>query len=91
MSFRFEVIDIFDIRGRGIVVTGTIESGSVRVGDTLQLRSGTASKQVVVASIEKFQMPALHEAAAGPDEVAIGLFGITTDQIQVRDVLVSAV
>jgi translation elongation factor EF-Tu-like GTPase len=89
MPFRLEVADIFDISGRGIVVTGTIETGSVRVGDTLQLKSGVSSRKVVVASIEKFQLPALHEATAGPDDVGIGLFGVTRDQVQVRDVLVS--
>ena len=90
MSFRFEVKDIFDIRGRGVIVMGTIEAGSVRVGDTLQLSSGTSSRQVVVASIEKFQLPALHEVMAGPDDVGIGLFGITREQVLVHDVLVSS-
>jgi translation elongation factor EF-Tu-like GTPase len=91
MSFHFQVRDIFDIAGRGIVVLGTIESGSVRIGDTLQLACSSSKRAVVVASIEKFKHPALHEAGAGPEDVAIGLFGVSREQIHVHDILTSIV
>ena len=67
--FHLKVRDIFDIRGRGIVVLGTIESGTVSVGDKLFLVSGTAQLPAIVASIEKFQQDSLDEASAGPDDV----------------------
>ena len=91
MAFRLKVRDIFDIRGRGVVVLGTIESGSVCVGDRLLLVSGSTKRPVVVASIEKFQQPSLDEAHAGPDDVGIGLGNVTREQVQFEDLLVGAV
>jgi len=91
MTFHLKVRDIFDIRGRGIVVLGTIESGSVSVGDRLTLVSGAAKLPVIVASIEKFQQDLLDEASAGPDDVGIGLAEITREQVQVHDLLVGAI
>ena len=89
MSFHLEIRDIFEIRGRGIVVLGTIESGAVRVGDELQLSSGATSRLVVVASIEKFQAPGLLVAVAGPDDVGLGISGIDREHVHVGDLLVS--
>ena len=40
--------DIFDIGGRGIVVVGTIESGTVHVGGRPTLVSQTANMRVEV-------------------------------------------
>ena len=88
MQFRFEVHDIFDIHGRGVVVLGIITSGVVRVGDTLELSSSSSKRSVVVASIEKFKEPSLQVAAASSDDVAIGLENITRDQVQRHDTLV---
>ena len=36
-SFRYEVVDVFSITGRGLVVVGMVEKGSVNVGDKLTL------------------------------------------------------
>jgi translation elongation factor EF-Tu-like GTPase len=35
--FRMTVEDVFVIRNRGVVATGRVESGTLRVGDTVQI------------------------------------------------------
>jgi translation elongation factor EF-Tu-like GTPase len=55
------VEDVFTIRKRGTVVTGTVELGSVRVGETLQIDDG---ESVRVDGIEAFRK-VLDEAQAG--------------------------
>ena len=50
-AFKMVAEDIFSIAGRGIVVTGMISSGSVSVGDEVQLSSGG---QASVSGIESF-------------------------------------
>lgn len=41
--FRFRIDDVFTITGRGTVVTGSIEQGTVRAGDLLRLIRGHGS------------------------------------------------
>jgi hypothetical protein len=47
-QFRFRVTDIFAIHGRGTVVAGLIEQGTVRAGDRLRLIRGDASVGPVI-------------------------------------------
>jgi translation elongation factor EF-Tu-like GTPase len=91
MTFHLKVRDIFDIKGQGVVVLGTIESGAVSVGDRLLLVSGATKLPVIVASIEKFQEHSLDEASAGPDDVGIGLAQVTREQVHLHDLLVGAI
>jgi selenocysteine-specific translation elongation factor len=39
MSFKFFVEDVFSITGRGTVVTGFVEHGSIRVGEDVEIRN----------------------------------------------------
>ena len=41
--FRLTVDDVFFIRGRGTVVTGEVEVGSIRVGDEVQVGYRTSA------------------------------------------------
>ena len=50
--FRMTVEDVFVIRNRGVVATGRVESGSLRVGDTVQI---DGSLQATVDAIEVFR------------------------------------
>lgn len=43
--FKLTVEDVFVIRNRGVVATGRVESGSLRVGDTVSI-NGALSAQV---------------------------------------------
>jgi translation elongation factor EF-Tu-like GTPase len=43
--FKMTVEDVFAIRRRGVVATGRVESGTLRVGDTVTI-DGTVSATV---------------------------------------------
>ena len=54
--FRITVEDVFSITGRGTVVTGRVESGTVTVGDIVRLkRTDGSSRDVAVTGIEMFR------------------------------------
>lgn len=54
--FRMTVEDVFFITGRGTVVTGRVESGTVRVGDVLKARHPDGRiLQTTVTGLEAFQ------------------------------------
>lgn len=55
-NFRITVEDVFTITGRGTVVTGRVESGTVTVGDIVRLRRvDGSSRDVAVTGIEMFR------------------------------------
>jgi len=87
--FRMTVEDVFSIRGRGTVVTGQIESGTLKVGDEITLsRPGAANRSAVVAGIEQFRKQ-LTEAQAG-DNIGVLLRGLEKKDIQHGDTLLGA-
>lgn len=61
-AFGMTVQDAFKIASRGTVITGKIDSGSIRVGDSVCLSSGLGPLQV--QGIESFKR-LLDEAQAG--------------------------
>ena len=83
--FRMTVEDVFSIRGRGTVVTGQIESGTLTVGDEISFRRESVLKKMVVTGIESFRKQ-LKQAKAG-DTVGVLLRDITKPDIQHGDVL----
>ena len=78
VGFFMPITDVFSITGKGVVVTGTIVSGTVRVNDTLAM-SGV-NKNVVITTIEK-NKKTLDSATVG-DEVGLLLRGITNDEVK---------
>jgi elongation factor Tu len=87
--FRMTVADVFYIRGRGTVVTGQVESGTLRLSDELHLsRPGAANRTVVVAGIEQFRKQ-MTEAKAG-DNVGLLLAGLEKKDVQRGDTLLGA-
>ena len=83
--FRMTVEDVFSIRGRGTVVTGQIESGTLTVGDEISFCREGVFKKTVVTGIEAFRKQ-LKQAKAG-DNVGVLLRDITKPDIQRGDVL----
>lgn len=67
--FRLTVEDVFVIRDRGLVATGRVESGALRVGDEVQIDGGPVA---AVVGIEMFRKK-VDQATAG-DNVGL-LFG----------------
>ncbi len=84
-DFQMTVQDVFSIKGRGTVVTGIVESGTITEGATIEIHSSSGVTQTVAQSIEMFRRTT-SQAKAG-DNVGILLRGVQADQVQRGDVL----
>ncbi|MGW7516378.1 elongation factor Tu [Streptomyces sp. NPDC054796] len=80
--FLLPVENVLTITGRGTVVTGAIERGTVRVGDRVRLTGGETREETetVVTGVETFGKP-MDEAQAG-DNVALLLRGVARDAVR---------
>ncbi|WP_405837834.1 elongation factor Tu [Streptomyces sp. NBC_01518] len=76
--FLLPVENVLTITGRGTVVTGAIERGTVRVGDRIEVLG--AGVDTVVTGLETFGKP-MAEAQAG-DNVALLLRGVPRDAVR---------
>lgn len=57
-SFRMVIDDVFFIKGRGTVVTGRVESGTVKIGDTVVIsRADGNAITTQVMGVEGFRKP----------------------------------
>jgi elongation factor Tu len=74
------VEDVFTISGRGTVVTGRVERGTVKVGDEVEIVGFRETATKVVAGVEMFRK-LLDEATAG-DNVGILLRGTTREEVE---------
>lgn len=87
--FIFQVADIFQIKGRGVVATGRITSGSVSIGDDcfIQYSDGSRRKSSVKA-IEKFRR--VVERASLGDNVGLLLNDISREEVIGAEYIVSS-
>ncbi|MCX5555993.1 elongation factor Tu [Streptomyces sp. NBC_00038] len=76
--FLLPVENVLTITGRGTVVTGAIERGTIRVGDRIEVLG--AAVDTVVTGLETFGKP-MEEAQAG-DNVALLLRGVPRDAVR---------
>ncbi|MER7175580.1 elongation factor Tu, partial [Streptomyces mesophilus] len=76
--FLLPVENVLTITGRGTVVTGAVERGTVHVGDRVQVLG--AEVESVVTGLETFGKP-MDEAQAG-DNVALLLRGVPRDAVR---------
>ena len=83
--FRMIVEDVFGIRGRGTVVTGRIEQGSLEAGNEIKLTGSGYTRAVVVAAIERDRKRV--ERAEEGDYVGLKLEGVDKEEVQRGDVL----
>ncbi len=85
--FLMPIEDVFGIKGRGTVVTGRIERGKVKMGDTVEIIGMTheAPRRTVVTGVEMFQKT-LDEGIAG-DNVGVLLRGIERTEVERGQVL----
>jgi elongation factor Tu len=83
--FLMPVEDVFGIKGRGTVVTGRVERGRVKSGETVEIIGIQATRAVVVTGVEMFQKT-LDEGVAG-DNVGCLLRGIDRDEVERGQVL----
>ncbi len=83
--FLMPVEDVFGIKGRGTVVTGRIERGRVKVGETIEIIGLKETRATVVTGVEMFRK-ILQEGLAG-DNVGCLLRGIERTDVERGQVL----
>jgi len=84
--FLMPVEDVFSIKGRGTVVTGRIERGVVKVGDTVEIVGFSEQpRAVTVTGVEMFQKT-LDQGEAG-DNVGCLLRGVERNEVERGQVL----
>ncbi|MEM7678526.1 MAG: elongation factor Tu, partial [Myxococcota bacterium] len=84
-DFLMPIEDIFSIQGRGTVVTGRIERGIVKVGETVEIVGIRDTTSTTVTGVEMFRK-LLDQGEAG-DNVGILLRGTKKDEVERGQVL----
>jgi elongation factor Tu len=84
-DFLMPVEDVFSISGRGTVVTGKIDRGTVKIGDTIEIVGLKDTQTTTVTGVEMFRKE-MTEALAG-DNCGILLRGIKKEDVQRGQVL----
>jgi elongation factor Tu len=83
--FIMPVEDVFSIKGRGTVVTGKIEQGIIKVGDTIEIVGLHDTQSTTVTGVEMFHKQ-LDQGQAG-DNAGLLLRGIEREQVERGQVL----
>ncbi len=79
LPFLMPVEDVFGIKGRGTVVTGRVERGTVKVGEEIEVIGIGATRRTVVTGVEMFHKT-LDDAEPG-DAVGCLLRGIEREDV----------
>ena len=83
--FLMPIEDVFGIKGRGTVVTGRIESGVVKTGETVEIVGIRPTRATVVTGVEMFKKT-LDQGEAG-DNVGCLLRGVERVDVERGQVL----
>jgi elongation factor Tu len=83
--FMMAVEDVFSIKGRGTVVTGRVDRGTVHVGDPIEIVGLRETKSTVCTGVEMFHKM-LDEGMAG-DNLGLLLRGIERTDVERGQVL----
>jgi len=78
--FLMPVEDVFTITGRGTVVTGRVDRGTIKVGDNIEIIGIRPTKAAVVTGVEMFRK--LLDFAQAGDNVGLLLRGVSRDEVQ---------
>jgi elongation factor Tu len=78
--FMMPIEDVFSISGRGTVVTGRIERGTVKVGEEVEIVGFRETRKTVVTGVEMFKKQ-LDEGLAG-DNAGLLLRGIAKEDVE---------
>jgi elongation factor Tu len=85
-DFLMPVEDVFSISGRGTVVTGRIEKGTIKVGETIEIVGIRDTQTTTVTGVEMFRKE-MEQGEAG-DNCGILLRGIKKEDVERGQVLV---
>ena len=80
MPFLMSIEDVFTISGRGTVVTGRVERGQLKTGETVEIVGLRPTRSTVVTSIEMFRK-ILDHAEAG-DNAGLLLRGVNKTDVE---------
>jgi elongation factor Tu len=83
--FLLPIEDVFSISGRGTVVTGRVERGIVKVGETVEIVGIKATQTTTVTGVEMFRK-LLDQGQAG-DNIGALIRGIDRTQVERGQVL----
>ncbi|MEQ1901800.1 MAG: elongation factor Tu [Devosia sp.] len=83
--FLLPIEDVFSISGRGTVVTGRVERGIVKVGETVEIVGIKATQSTTVTGVEMFRK-LLDQGQAG-DNIGALIRGIERTQVERGQVL----
>ena len=83
--FLMPVEDVFSISGRGTVVTGRIELGTIKVGEEIEIVGIGDTKKTTVTGVEMFRKE-MEQGQAG-DNCGILLRGIKKEEVERGQVL----
>ena len=86
LPFLMPVEDVFGIKGRGTVVTGRVERGTIKVGEEVEIVGlERETRKVVVTGVEMFRK-ILDQGQAG-DNIGCLLRGVERDEVERGQVL----
>ncbi|MBI9009587.1 MAG: elongation factor Tu [Tenericutes bacterium] len=78
--FLMPIEDVFTITGRGTVVTGRVDRGTIKVGEQVEIIGIRDTKTTVCTGVEMFRK--LLDFAQAGDNVGLLLRGISRDDVQ---------
>ena len=85
-AFLMPVEDVFGIKGRGTVVTGRVERGSLKVGEEVEIIRYGDVRKTVATGLEMFHK--LLDTTEAGDAVGILLRGVDRDEVERGQVVV---
>ncbi len=85
--FLMPIEDVFAIKGRGTVVTGRVERGVVKTGETVEIVGLKDTRSTVVTGVEMFRK--LLDSGQAGDNIGCLLRGIERDEVE-RGMVLSA-
>ncbi len=83
--FLMPIEDVFGIKGRGTVVTGRVDRGMVKVGDTVEIVGLRETRSTVVTGVEMFRK--LLDSGQAGDNIGCLLRGIERTDVERGQVL----
>ena len=83
--FMMPIEDVFSISGRGTVVTGRIERGTVKVGEEIEIVGFKPTEKKIVTGVEMFRK--LLDSGVAGDNVGVLLRGVEKTDVERGQVL----
>ena len=83
--FLMPIEDVFGIKGRGTVVTGRVERGMIKVGETVEIVGLKDTRSTVVTGVEMFRK--LLDSGQAGDNIGCLLRGIEREDVERGQVL----